>query len=86
MSNNIKECPIEEFHKTGLLLFVNQFLHIFGWALVIEMNNDGSGMRLYPSRCKYRGFSTESTTKAYINITKHIEERLPQLLDDVKEL
>lgn len=31
-----------EFRESGLLLFVNTFLHIFGWVIVIEMDDDGN--------------------------------------------
>jgi hypothetical protein len=26
-----------EFRSTGLLLFINQILHVFGWAIVFEI-------------------------------------------------
>ena len=31
---------IEEFRDTGLLMFINIFLHIFGWAIVAEIDKD----------------------------------------------
>ena len=29
-----------EFRNTGLLLFTNSFLHIFGWAITLEMEDN----------------------------------------------
>lgn len=32
----ITEKSWDEFKKNGLLLFINQILHIFGWAICFE--------------------------------------------------
>lgn len=64
--NNIRdnERTWNEFRATGLLMFVNMFLHIFGWMIVIE--SDGSEIkRCYPARTKYKGFTEPSQNKAY---------------------
>ena len=45
-----------EFRSTGLLVFVNTFLHIFGWAIVVELGDDGKET-VYPYRTRFRGFS-----------------------------
>lgn len=29
-----------EFRSTGLLLIINQILHIFGWVIVYEMDSE----------------------------------------------
>lgn len=31
-----------EFRETGLFHFVNSFLHLFGWAIVLSEEDDGS--------------------------------------------
>ena len=31
-----EERSLDEFRATGLMVFANQFLHIFGWTLVVE--------------------------------------------------
>ena len=43
-----KEATWKEFRENGLL-FVNTFLHIFGWCIVIECDDDGD-YRAYPAR------------------------------------
>ncbi len=78
----LEERSINEFRETGLLLLTNQFLHIFGWALVVETDDDGNMIKFYPAYCKYRGFDSKSLDKAYEQITKHLKKRIPELLKD----
>ena len=54
--SKIEKTTWNEFHKTGLLRFVNLFLHIFGWCIVIE-TNDACEVSVYPARCNFNGFS-----------------------------
>jgi len=80
----IEKRSIDEFREAGLLLLTNQFLHIFGWALVVEVDDDGNVTKFYPAHCKFRGFDSDSTSRAYKKITKHLEQRLPELLKDIE--
>lgn len=79
-----KEPTWKEFQSTGLLLFINTFLHIFGWCIVIERDDEGAD-RAYPACTSWRGFSEDSMARAYRNLTKKMQEDLPQLLEDTKE-
>lgn len=63
----------DEFRETGLLLFVNEFLHIFGWCLVVEVHDSGT-KNVYPARTNFRGFGEESQTRAYAKISKYMEK------------
>lgn len=73
-----------EFRKSGLLLLVNQFLHIFGWAIVFEM--DGEKVKTaYPARVKFRGFDNDDTTKAYKSISKYMVENAEELEKETNE-
>ena len=47
----------EKLREHGLFRFINMFLHIFGWAIQMEVGDDGKIERVYPIRCKYDGFS-----------------------------
>lgn len=78
----IEERSIQEFRDAGLLLLTNQFLHIFGWALTVNLDDDGKVTKFYPAHCKFRGFDNVSTGEAYEKITKHLEQRMPELLKD----
>ena len=46
----------KEFQECKLLWWVNRSLHIFGWAIVVEEQEDGTISNCYPARVVYRGF------------------------------
>ena len=73
----------KEFRESGLLWAVNQFLHIFGWSIVIYMDKDTEEIiDVYPARVKYRGFNEDSQTKGYRNISKYMKDNAEELLDE----
>ena len=74
-----------EFQNYGLLLFVNLFLHIFGWAIVIAKDDSGNVVSVYPARTKFRGFPEESMTKAYIKLSEYISKNHKKLLAEAKD-
>jgi hypothetical protein len=74
----------EEFRNTGLLLLLNQFLHIFGWAIVLNMEN-GKVIESYPARVKFRGFSKSDSDEAYIKITNYMSENADELKKDIED-
>lgn len=81
----IDEKTLEEFQSTGLLLFINQILHVFGWALVLEVDDDGNFIRVFPARTKFRGFDQKSVSKSYIKISKYIKKNSEVLLNEAEE-
>jgi len=84
----VTEKTWQEFMEAGLLLLINQFLHIFGWALVVEVDDkdiDGPVIRCYPARVKFRGFDEESTSKAYAQISRYMKDNAEQLEKEAKE-
>jgi len=74
----------EEFIDTGLLLYLNQLLHIFGWVIVYNTHDDGS-ISVYPARTRNRGFSNESVTNSYSKITKYLSENIEELVEDMND-
>lgn len=74
----------EEFRNQGLLWWINMILHTFGWAIVIEMNDDNIA-DVYPARVKFRGFGEKDTTEGYIKISNFMKENAKQLLDEASE-
>ena len=74
----------EEFRATGLLMFINSFLHIFGWSIVMDIENE-KVTSVYPAKVKFRGFSEESQTKAYNKLTYYMKENCNKLYDDITE-
>ena len=64
----------KEFRETGLFHFVNSFLHIFGWVIVVDVNDDGTVSSVYPARTDYRGFPEESNDRAYARVTEFMKK------------
>lgn len=62
------------FRKTGLFHFVNSFLHIFGWVLVLDMDDSDNVTAVYPARTIYRGFAEKSNDLAYERITEFMKQ------------
>jgi hypothetical protein len=54
------------FYDTGLTFFVNTFLRIFGWEIVMIFT--GTDVIVFPDRCAERGFHKETMRKAYDNL------------------
>ena len=73
----------DEFRDNGLLWFINTILHMFGWAIVVEVGN-GEVINAYPARVTFRGFSEESTTSGYQKVSKWMAENAAELLDEAE--
>lgn len=73
-----------EFRSTGLLLIINQTLHLFGWAIVFEF--DGENIKnVYPARVKFRGFDDKSTSESYVKVTDFLKDNIEDLHKEVHE-
>jgi hypothetical protein len=85
----VTEKTWDEFRASGLLCLLNFFLHIFGWAIVIEgdiVNGDVEKvLRVYPARVKFRGFDEKSQTEAFLKISKFMNENSTDLLKEASE-
>lgn len=72
-----------EFRQTGLLLFVNNFLHIFGWAIVFHYDENKNITQVIPARVKFRGFDNKDVDKAHIALADHLKENIDELVKEV---
>jgi len=69
-----------EFRSTGLLLFINQILHLFGWAIVFDIEkNTGNIKSVFPARVKFRGFDNEDVSESYKMISNYLKENIEDL-------
>lgn len=73
----------EEFRETGLLLIINQILHIFGWAIVVEIDGE-KVVSCYPARVQFRGFNDSSVEKAYLKVSEYMKSNCDVLLEEAK--
>ena len=80
----IKRKTWEEFKNCGLLWWINMILHTFGWAIVIEFEDD-KVTNAYPARTKFRGFSEKENDKGYIAVSKYLSENAKELEKEVNE-
>ena len=80
----VTEKTWEDFRNAGLLWWVNKTLHLFGWALVAEIESDKIN-RVYPARCKFRGFSEEVETEGFKRVTEYLHENSEVLLEEANE-
>ena len=70
-----------EFRSTGLLLFINRILHVFGWAIVFDTDGD-EVKSVYPARVKFRGFDNDSVSKSYQKISEYMKDNASELSDE----
>ena len=80
----IKKKTWKEFRETGLVLIINQILHIFGWAIVYDFKENGE-IECYPARVKFRGFDNESITNSYRKISRYMKENADILLEEAED-
>ena len=74
-----------EFRSTGLLWLINQTLHVFGWTIIIEVNDFDEVIDCYPARTKFRGFSHETQAKNYIAISEYMKVNCDELIKEAIE-
>ena len=74
----------EEFRESGLFWFINSILHVFGWAIVMTIDDD-KVIDVYPARVKFRGFTEERNTIGYKDVTKYLKENINDLVEETGE-
>jgi len=60
----------EEFRDVGGFWFVNLLLHVFGWSLSFDEEEDGTISQVYPRRTTWVGFdekTNEEKQRAWLN-------------------
>ena len=81
---SIEERSWEEFQETGMLWWVNRILHLFGWCIVVEMDEKGKVGKAYPARCNYRGFPRDAEESGFARLTEHLHTEMPKMIRDTK--
>lgn len=79
----LKAADWAEFRAAGLLWWVNQQLHLFGWALTLNIS-EGKVIDVYPARTLFRGFSTDVNDAGYKNLTTHVASNIKYLKEAFK--
>jgi len=79
----VHEDSWQEFREAGLLWWVNRSLHLFGWALAVEQDQNGRLVNAYPVRCKFRGFGEDSETRGFRRLTQYLVSHTSDLLEGI---
>jgi len=77
----VQEKSWEDFRETGLLWFINIILHLFGWAIVYEVERDEFKrvIKVYPARVSFRGFPEETNDEGYKKVTEYLKENTEKI-------
>lgn len=70
----------KDFRATGLVFLINSILHVFGWAIVFEVDeNTQEVTSCYPARVKFRGFDDQTQDEEHIKIANYLVENSAEL-------
>lgn len=72
----------KEFRDSGMLWWINMILHTFGWAIVINVEENGDITDCYPARVKFRGFDEKNNTEGYIKVSKYLMDNVADLKEE----
>lgn len=75
----------DSFRDSGLLWMINTTLHVFGWAIATEYDEDGNCTGASPYKTKFRGFSEQINDEGYKKVTRHMRSNLKRLIETVEE-
>ena len=73
-----------EFRESGFLWWINMILHTFGWAIVVDIDDNGEISDAYPARVKFRGFGEKNNTEGYIKVSQYMKENVSDLLEEAE--
>ena len=85
MTRKINPMDLREFTDTGLVMFVNMILQIFGFSIGYTLDRKtGITSNLYVCRSKYRGYSTDSQQRAHCKLAAYLLEHIAELEKETK--
>lgn len=62
----------DEFRNAKLLWWVNRLLHWFGWSIVVEADESGKVVEVYPARVDFTGFSEEDEREGFLGLLDYL--------------
>lgn len=82
----VRACSWEEFRSSGLLWWVNRMLHLFGWAIVIELDGQTKDVaRVFPARVTFMGFCEDSEDRGFLRLRSWMAANGPALQEHVEK-
>lgn len=83
--NPIVKIGWNDFRETGLFRFVNAFLHIFGYVIVMEVEDDGTVKSVFPAKTIWRGFSADAMSESYQKVAELMAKDHEEILKFAKD-
>lgn len=75
-----------EFRESGMLWWANRVLHVFGWAIVVNIDDEtGEVLGAEPRRTVWRGFPPESEARGFKRVTEWARANADDLAREVSE-
>lgn len=74
----------KQFRDSGFLWWINMILHTFGWAIVVDVDDNGEVTNAYPARVKFRGFGEKNNTEGYIKVSQYMKDNVADLLEEAE--
>lgn len=74
----------EEFRSSSMLWCANRMLHLFGWAIVLNISDDGSVVEVYPARVRFRGFDAKTDERGFANVARFVRDNADELLEEAE--
>ena len=71
-----------QFRKAGLLWWVNRMLHLFGWVMVVEVDDHNKITNAYPAKTKFRGFAPDCEERGFKAVTNYLSKNVTKLKKD----
>ena len=68
----IKRKSWDEFRNAKLLWWVNRSLHWFGWSIVVEADESGKVVEVYPAKVDFTGFSEEDEREGFLGLLDYL--------------
>ena len=62
----------DEFRNAKLLWWVNRSLHLFGWSIVVEADESGKVVEVYPAKVDFTGFSEEDEREGFLGLIEYL--------------
>lgn len=75
----------KEFRDTGMLWWINRLLHTFGWAICIELDDDGNITSGFPARVKFRGFAEANEEAGFKKVSAYMTKNAEELEQEANE-
>ena len=72
----------KEFQDSKLLWWINRSLHLFGWAIVLNCEDNGDITEVYPARVNFRGFDEKTEEEGFIKLTEHLKTNIDELVKE----